>query len=55
VHTKLAPFNVGHKILYADRSLKDEQLLISPLLQESKNMNMAGGSKSNFTFYGENS
>jgi hypothetical protein len=41
---------VDHKILYADRSLKDERLLISPLLQESKSMNMAGGSELKFTF-----
>jgi hypothetical protein len=40
-----------HKILYADRSLEDVQLLISPLLRESKNMNMAGSSKLEFTFY----
>jgi hypothetical protein len=40
-----------HKILYADTSLEDEQLLIRPLLRESKNINMAGGSKLKFTFY----
>jgi hypothetical protein len=32
-----------HKILYADRSLEDEQLLIRPLLQESKNVIRVGG------------
>jgi hypothetical protein len=31
-----------HNILYADRWLEDEQLLIRPLLREYKNMNMAG-------------
>jgi hypothetical protein len=39
-----------HKILYSDSYLEDEQLLISPLLRESKNMNMVGGSKLKFTF-----
>jgi hypothetical protein len=29
-------------VFIADRSLEDEQLLIRPLLQESKNMNLAG-------------
>jgi hypothetical protein len=29
--------------LYADRSLEDEQLLIRPLLQESKNVIRVGG------------
>jgi hypothetical protein len=32
-----------HAILYADRSLEDEQLLVRPLLRESKTMNMAVG------------
>jgi hypothetical protein len=32
-----------HKIVYADRSLENEQLLMRPLLLESKNTNMAGG------------
>jgi hypothetical protein len=40
-----------HKILYADRSLEDEQLLIRPLLLESKNMNMACSWMLKFTFY----
>jgi hypothetical protein len=39
-----------HTILYADRSLEDEQLLIRPLLKESKNINMAGGWNLKFTF-----
>jgi hypothetical protein len=38
-----------HKVLYADRSLEDGQLLIRPLLRQSKNMNMAGSWT--FTFY----
>jgi hypothetical protein len=38
-------------ILYADRSLEDEQLLMRPLLRESKNMNMVGSLKLKFTFY----
>jgi hypothetical protein len=33
----------GHKIMYVERSLEDEQLLIRQLLQECKNVNMAGG------------
>jgi hypothetical protein len=40
-----------HKILYADRTLKAEQILMAPLLWESKNMNMAGSSKSKSAFY----
>jgi hypothetical protein len=32
-----------HKILYTDRPSADEQLLITPLLRESKNTNMSGG------------
>jgi hypothetical protein len=33
-----------HEILYADRSLGDEQLLMRRLLRKiKKNMNMAGG------------
>jgi hypothetical protein len=32
-----------HKLLHAERSLDDEQLLIKPLFRELKNMNMAGG------------
>jgi hypothetical protein len=40
-----------HTILYANKSLEDEQLLIRPLLRESKNMNMAGGWMLKFTFY----
>jgi hypothetical protein len=40
-----------HTILYADRSLKDEQLLITSLLQESKNMNVASCSNLKFIFY----
>jgi hypothetical protein len=31
-----------HEILYDDRSLENKQLLIRPLLQETKNRNMAG-------------
>jgi hypothetical protein len=30
-----------HEILYADRSSKDEQLLIRPFLSKTKNTNMA--------------
>jgi hypothetical protein len=30
VDTKLAPVNLGNYILYADRSLKDEQVLNRP-------------------------
>jgi hypothetical protein len=32
----------GHTILYADISLDDDQVLIRPLLRESKNVNLAG-------------
>jgi hypothetical protein len=32
-----------HTILYANRSSEDEQLLIRPILRESKNTSMAGG------------
>jgi hypothetical protein len=39
VDAKLAPVN--HKILYTDRSSKDEQLLIRPFLSKVKNTNMA--------------
>jgi hypothetical protein len=39
------------KIVYADRSSKDEQLLMLPLLWKAKNMNMAGSWKLKFTFY----
>jgi hypothetical protein len=38
---KIAPVNVGHEILYTDRSSKDEQLLIRPFLSKTKNTNMA--------------
>jgi hypothetical protein len=31
------------KVLYADRYSKDEQLLIRPLVQQNKNMNVVGG------------
>jgi hypothetical protein len=40
-----------HNILYADRYLEDEQILIRPLWRESKSMNMADGWKLKFTFY----
>jgi hypothetical protein len=36
--------------MYVERSLEDEQLLIRQLLQECKNVNMAGGWKLKFTF-----
>jgi hypothetical protein len=36
VEAKLAPVNVRRGILCADRSSKDEQLLIRPLLQKKK-------------------
>jgi len=42
VDTKLVPFNVGPHILYANRSLEDEQLLISSLLRESKKYERGG-------------
>jgi hypothetical protein len=42
VNAKLAPLNIEHEILYSDRPSEDEQLLVRPLLRESKNMNMAG-------------
>jgi hypothetical protein len=32
-----------HKMLYADGSLEDEQVLIGSLLQKFKNMNTVGG------------
>jgi hypothetical protein len=37
--------------VYADRSLENEQLLMRPLLLESKNTNMAGGWMLKFTSY----
>jgi hypothetical protein len=40
VVVKLAPVK-DHAILYTDRSSKDEQLLIRPLLSKTKNTNMA--------------
>jgi hypothetical protein len=40
-----------HTILCADRSLKDEQLLITSLLQDSKNMNVASCSNLKIIFY----
>jgi hypothetical protein len=40
-----------HKMLYAHISLEDEQLLIRPLLRESKNVNITGGWKLTFSFY----
>jgi hypothetical protein len=42
VDAKCVPINVGHESLYADRSSKDEQLLIRPLLQIYKNTNIVG-------------
>jgi hypothetical protein len=33
----------NHEILHSDRYLENEQLLIRPLLRETKNMNMADG------------
>jgi hypothetical protein len=51
VDAKLAPVNVGHKLLHADRSSEDEQLLIWPLLRKSKNANVACRWKLKFTFY----
>jgi hypothetical protein len=41
VDAKLAPVNVGHEILFTDRSSTDEQLLIRPFLLKTKNTNMA--------------
>jgi hypothetical protein len=40
----------NHKILYADRFSEVEQLLIRPLLRESKNTNMVGGRNLKFRF-----
>jgi hypothetical protein len=40
----------GHNILYADRSSEGEQLLIWPLLRETKNTYMAGSWKLKLTF-----
>jgi hypothetical protein len=40
-----------HKMLYADRSLEDGQVLIGSLLQKFKNMNTAGVRMLKFTFY----
>jgi hypothetical protein len=40
-----------HIILYSDRSSEDEQLLMRPLMRESKNINMASGWMVKFTFY----
>jgi hypothetical protein len=45
--SKLAPLNMYHGILYADRLSKDEQLLIRSLLRETKN---GGRLKLTFTF-----
>jgi hypothetical protein len=46
-----------HKILYADRTSEDEQLLIRPLLRELKKYEHGGrlNVKVNILFYGENS
>jgi hypothetical protein len=40
-----------HRILCADRYLNDKQLLVRPLLWESKSMYMTGSWKFKFTFY----
>jgi hypothetical protein len=40
-----------HETWYADRSSKDKQLLIRPLLWKSKNTNMAGSWKLKFTLH----
>jgi hypothetical protein len=40
-----------HKILYTNRSSEDEQLLIRPLLRESKNTHKSGSWKLKFAFY----
>jgi hypothetical protein len=42
VDSKLAPVNVGHEILYTDRSSKDEQLLIRPFLPKNKKYEHGG-------------
>jgi hypothetical protein len=39
------------EILYADRSAKDKQHLVIPLLWKTKNTNMAGGWKFKYIFY----
>jgi hypothetical protein len=46
-----------HKILYADRYLEDEQLLIRSLLRESEKYEHSGrlNVKTHILFYGENS
>jgi hypothetical protein len=41
-----------HETLYTDRSTKDKQLLVWPLLRKTKNMNKAGSWKLKFTVYG---
>jgi hypothetical protein len=43
VDSQLPLANVGHETLYADRALKNEKLSVRPILQKSKNTNMAGG------------
>jgi hypothetical protein len=40
-----------HEILYADKSSMEKQLLVIPLLRETKNTNMAGGWKFEYIFY----
>jgi hypothetical protein len=40
----------GHEMLYADRSSKDEQLLMRPVLLKAKTANMVGGLKLQFAF-----
>jgi hypothetical protein len=40
-----------YEIVYADRSSKDKQLLVRPLLWKTKNTNIAGSWKLKFTFY----
>jgi len=42
VNAKLAPLNIGPKILYSDRSSEDEQFLIRLFLRKTECTNMAG-------------
>jgi hypothetical protein len=39
---KLAPVNVDHTLLYADRSSKDEQLLMRLFFKKTKDTNVEG-------------
>jgi hypothetical protein len=43
VGAKLRQSTWDHEIFYAERSSKDEQLLVMSVLRKTKNTNMAGG------------